>query len=102
MIEVREVPQKALVPIVVTELGMVIEVRFVQPLNPLRYFTEFGIFTEVRLVQFAKAPSLISVTEFGIVIEVRELPAKAPSPIVVTELGMVIEVRFVQPLNPLR
>ncbi len=36
MIEVREVPQKALVPIVVTELGMVIEVRFVQPLNPLR------------------------------------------------------------------
>ena len=69
-------PAKAFSPIVVTESGMVIEVRAEQP---------------------KKAPSLISVREVGKCIVVKELqPAKAYSPIVVTESGMVIEVRTEQ------
>ena len=48
-------PEKALSPILVTELGIV---------------------TEVRPLQFSKAPSPILVTELGIVTEVRLLQCK--------------------------
>ena len=50
--EVRLVqPSKADQPIEVTELGMVTEVRPVQPLKPLRNVTELGMVTEVKPVQ---------------------------------------------------
>ena len=40
--------------------------------------TEFGMVTEVRLVQPAKAPNSIFVTEFGMITEVRLVqPEKA-------------------------
>ena len=66
--------KKAYLPIEVTELPMVTEVRPEQP---------------------AKAPSPIEVTELGMVTEVSpEQPEKARSPIEVTELGMVV---FLQP-----
>ena len=57
---------------------------------------EFGIVTEVRLVQFAKVDSLILVIEFGIFIEVRPVLVKAPRPMYVTELGIVIELKALQ------
>ena len=51
---------------------------------------------DMRLMQPAKAPSPISVTELGIVTEVRfEQPEKA-HPILVTELGIVIEVAHIR------
>ena len=63
---------KADSPIVVTLLGMVTEVRELQPL---------------------KAYSLIVVTLLGMVTEVRELqPLKAVCPIVVTRLPIIIRL----------
>lgn len=52
-----------------------------------------------RLVQLAKAQSLILVTEVGIVISVRlEQPSKTLLPILVTELGMSMDGKLVQSL----
>ena len=83
-------------PILVTELGIVTEVRPVQPLKaycPI-LVTEFGIVIEERLEQSWKVASSILVKEFEIVTEVRPLqPRKAETPILVTELGIVREVR---------
>ena len=60
--------------------------------------TLLGIVTEVRPVQPEKADAPILVTLLGMVMEVRsEQPKNACSPIVVTLLGMVTEVRPVQP-----
>ena len=71
-------PLKASLPIVVTLLGMV---------------------TEVRELQSLKVLSLILVTLLGMVTEVRDLqPSKAACPIFVTLLGMVTEVKELQPL----
>ena len=48
--------------------------------------TEFGIVIDVKLLQSLKALSPILVTELGIVIDVKLLqPEKAYSPIIVTE-----------------
>ena len=54
-------PEKALSPILVTELGIVTEVRLLQPQKaslPI-LVTELGIVTEVRLLQPWKAPPII-------------------------------------------
>ena len=57
--------------------------------------TELGIMMDERLSQPQKATPLIDVTELGIIIEMSPLqPQKAPPPIVVTELGMIV---FLQP-----
>ena len=70
-------PSKGLIPIDVTELGMVIEVK---PDHP-------------------KAQSPMEVTELGISIELKTAhSSNVDSPMEVTELGMVIEVKLV-PLN---
>ena len=62
--------------------------------------TELGIVTEVRLKQLLKADCPIPVTVFGIVIEVRlEQPAKAHTPILFTEFGIIIEERFEVNMN---
>ena len=52
---------KALSPILVTELGIVIEVRplHVQKAKFPILVTELGIVTEVRLLQESKAPPII-------------------------------------------
>ena len=65
--EVRPVqPEKAVLPIEVTELGMVTEVRPVQFLKaePPISVTELGMVTEVRPVQYEKALLPIEVTEY--------------------------------------
>lgn len=56
VIEVRPASLKAFTPIVVTEFGIVIDFKFVQPPKVLLGidFIELGIFTEVRLVQLLK------------------------------------------------
>ena len=67
-------PEKASSPIVVTLLGIVIEVREEQSektLSPI-VVTLLGIVIEVRERQLAKAAPSIVVTLLGIVIEVRE------------------------------
>ena len=52
--------------------------------------TEFGMVTEVKPVQPAKAAPPMLVTEFGMVTEVRPVqPLKAPLPITFTVDGMV-------------
>lgn len=56
----------ALTPIVVTELGIVMEVRLLQPLKDILVLvTELGMIKEVRPLQPLKAPSMIAVTELG-------------------------------------
>ena len=69
MIVVRLVQSaNALSPMVLTELGMLIDVRPVQPANvasPISV-TESGRVIDSRLVQPANARELISVTESGI------------------------------------
>jgi hypothetical protein len=54
---------------------------------------------EVKSQQLAKAPSPISVTLVGIVIEVKPQPPKAQNPILVTLLGIVTEVKEEQLLK---
>ena len=59
--------------------------------------TELGIMMEVKLVQFKKARLPILITESGIVIDVRLLQQeKALLPIMVTFLGMIKESKFSQ------
>ena len=116
-------------PILVTELGIVMEVRFIQewnvcwpilvnkgfvgnvtedrieqPWNALLpiLVTELGIVMEVRLVQFRNAPRLIFVSPIGNVTEVRpEQSWNTLSPIDVTDKGIVTEVRPEQLWNAL-
>ena len=75
VIDVRESQQeKALLPILVTLLGMVIEVRNLQPekaLFPI-FITPFPIVTELSNSQSSKASSPILVTLLGMVIVVIE------------------------------
>ena len=89
-------PEKAIHPILVTELGIVTDVMLLQSEKapePI-LVTELGIVTDTKLRQLEKALSPISVTPWGIVMEVRPLQdVKAPPPILVTLLGIVMEVR---------
>lgn len=71
-----------------------------QPENALlpMLITELGIVMEVRLEQFLKDESLMRVTDLGIVIEVIFVqPSKALFPMTVTELGMAIDVKLEHP-----
>ena len=53
--------------------------------------TEFGMITEIKPSQAQKAYSPMLVTEFGMVMEVKpEQPKKAPVPMLVTELGIMV------------
>ena len=53
--------------------------------------TELGMVIDVRSVQLLKAPSPMLVTELGMVIDVRlEQTQKAYLPMLVTELGMTV------------
>ena len=53
--------------------------------------TELGMVREVRPLQPKKAPPPMLVTELGMVTELRPLqPKKASSPMLVTELGMTV------------
>lgn len=87
----------ALLPILVTESGMVILVRLLQEENapaPMPV-TEFVIVIFLRSVQPRNANSPILVTESGMVTLVRLLqPSNASSLILVTESGMVTLVRL--------
>ena len=58
-------PLNALLPILVTKLGIEMEVRFVQPMNALLpiLVTKLSIETEVIVVQFSNALLPILVTE---------------------------------------
>ena len=120
-------PEKADSPILVTDEGIVIEVK---PLNPEHKFDgirstlspnvkvlifvqlengkpfdeQFRTFhvTEVKPVQPSKAALPILVTPSGIVTEVKPVQSlKASSPILVTDEGIVTEVKPVQPLKAL-
>ena len=62
--------------------------------------TLFGMVTEVKLLQLAKAHLPILFPLLGIVIEVKPVPENAPVPMLVTELGMVTEVNPIQPAKP--
>ena len=65
--------KKAFVPILVTELGIVIDVKAAQDWNTSSPIlpTELPIVTVVKLRQLKNAPSPILVTEFGIIIDVK-------------------------------
>jgi hypothetical protein len=72
--------------------------RNLHPLNALlpMLVTEFGMVTEVSPEQLQNAPLPMLVTELGMVTEVRlEQPRNASYPMLVTELGMVV---FLQPV----
>jgi hypothetical protein len=88
VIEVRpEQPEKAELPILVTELGII---EFLHPV-----IKEFDSVSMMALQLF-----LLSNLEFvfSTIIEVRpEQPEKADCPILVTELGIVTELRPEQP-----
>ena len=73
-------------------MGIVTDVRPLQPLKALSpmLVTELGIVTEVR-PQYMKACVPMLVTELGMVTKVRPLqPEKAYSPMLVTELGIIV------------
>ena len=62
--------------------------------------TELGMVIEVREEHSRNALSPMLVTELGMVMEVREEQSQnAATPMLVTELGRVMEVREEQPLN---
>ena len=102
-------PEKALLPMDVTLLGIIV---FLHPnINvfddcsiialqlPRESYLAFPLSTtmEVRPLQPEKEPLLMLVTLLGIVMEVRPLqPEKAPTLMLVTLLGIVIEVRELQ------
>ena len=85
--------------IIVTESGMVMLVRFLHPRNvsyPISA-TELPMVMLVRFSQSRNALSPISVTELGMTMLVRPVqPEKALSPIFVTELPIVMLVSPVQ------
>lgn len=84
-------PEKAFVPIDVTDSGIVTEVRPVQLTNipSLRAVTDSGMVIEARLLQPEKASLPMDVTEFGIVIDARLLQKrKASLPMDVTDSGI--------------
>ena len=105
-------PLKALSPIEVTELGMVV---FLQPASKvlvavsiialqlsLESYLELPLSTTIdsKPLQPEKALPRIEVTELGMVTLVKPLQSsKALSPIEVTELGMVTLVKPLQPLK---
>ena len=63
----------------VTELGIVILVRLLQPENaPLMFVTELGIVILVKPLQFENALLPMLVTELGIMILVKPLQPKYP------------------------
>ena len=70
-------------------------VRPVQPQKPVRFFTELGMVILVRPVQPLNASPLIVVTELGIVMLVRPVQLEKPLRVFM-ELGMSILVRPVQ------
>ena len=111
VMEVREEQsEKALRPILVTLLGIVV---FLQPamrvlvavlIIALQFsrlsYVEFLLSTtmEVKEEHPTKAPTTMRSTLFPMVTEVREeQPEKAPSPMLVTLLGIVTEVKEEQP-----
>ena len=84
--------QKHLIPKLVTEEGMSMEVRAEQPekhKSP-RLVTEEGMVMEVRAEQPEKQKSPRLVTEEGMSMEVRDEPEKQPSPRLVTEEGITV------------
>ena len=90
-------PSKALDPIAVTLLGMVMAKRLVQPLKAFAPIavTLLGIETDNRLVQSEKASSPIDVNWSPNMTEVMPpQPRKAFAPIVVTLFGITV---FLQP-----
>jgi hypothetical protein len=78
---------------------------FFIPLHPPKapapiLLTELGILIDVRLEQSPKALSLILVTVFGIKTDDNPVqPIKVPMPIFVIEPGILIDVRLVQLAN---
>ena len=86
------------VPILVTVLGIIIEVKLEQPVKVLsdRVVIPLPIVTEVRAVQYWNTLVPRLVTLLGIIIEVKPELANTSFPIVVMLLGMVIDVRAVQ------
>jgi hypothetical protein len=53
----------------------------------------------VKLVQYLNASDPISVTLFGMDMDVKDVPRNAPPPIMSTVFGMEIDVKLVQPAN---
>ena len=83
----------------VTEFGIVTEVRPIQPLNALASMlvTALGIVTDARLVQPLNALAPMLVTEFGIVTDVRLVqPLNALAPMLLTEPGIVTDISLLQ------
>ena len=98
-------PEKAELPIEVTELGMVV---FLQPASKvfvavsiialqlsLESYLELPLSTTIdfKPLQKEKTLSPIEVTELGMLMLVKSLPQKADSPIEETELGMLMLVK---------
>ena len=96
VIDVKRIqPQKVPLSIDLTELGIVKEVKLAQPLKaeePI-VFTELGISIEIKLEQSEKALLPIEVTELGNWIVIKPLPSKVLSLIEVMELGIIIEFK---------
>ena len=91
-------PVNAQLPIDITLLGMMMDVKPVQSRNaePPICVTLFGMVMEVKLVQPANAMLPICVTLFGMVTDVKPVQlSNTEVPINVTLLGIVIEVNAV-------
>ena len=87
-------------PIVRTELPNVTDSRFLQSLNPHTISTEFGITTDVRLVQFINALIYIALSLSGKVTDFRLTQSlKAPPCIESSLSGNLNCSMFVHPLN---
>ena len=57
-------------------------------------FTELGILTDFRLVQYSNVFASIVVSSLGILIDIRLLQLEnAPFPMLVTEIGIVMDFR---------
>lgn len=82
-------------------LGITIDVRLLQCAKAFipMSVTFGGMVTEVRFLQPETIPPRIFVKPAGSVIDVRPEPLKAPSPITVTLSGIVMDVSDVQPAN---
>ena len=100
--EVKPVqPLNALFPIIVTELGMVTEVKLVQPENAsVIAFTLLPILSVLRLVQYINTQSSKSQFSALKLTSTKFVHLEnAQRPILVTELGIVTEVKFVHSEN---
>lgn len=99
--DVKPEPEKVVSSIVSIELGMVIEVRLLQPANAIKpiLVTELGIITDVSSSHWLNADEPILVTELGILMDVILVTAQILLGNVCTLFPMLKVVNLLHPLK---